>query len=287
MKKCISLLLSIIVCLTAFAGCTKSGSDSEYVITMDSHYDYVNDTAVRSYEKLCNAVINGEEEVRFNTAHMDEINQLFYTCFPLYPLVESIDILENNTGVGIKYKNDMDKHKELVSQFNDKISDIMKECRYSKVSTDEYVFNVYVYITSNFKIDSSILTTFDTVIEGKGYNASINSLFEYLVLRGGGKASHIISSTGSNIMSMVNFAGKSYFFDPAKEIENNSGTALVYFAMDTSRAAGVFLYTDNTDVEKIEDDSFSKLALSESYTVKKSSVTVQCSDESEFVFNLN
>lgn len=287
MKKYISLLLSIIVCLTVFAGCTKSGSDSEYVITMDSHYDYVNDTAVRSYEKLCNAVINGEEEVRFNTAHMDEINQLFYTCFPLYPLVESIDILENNTGVGIKYKNDMDKHKELVSQFNDKISDIMKECRYSKVSTDEYIFNVYVYITSNFKIDSSIFTTFDTVVEGKGYNASINSLFEYLVLRGGGKASHIISSTGSNIMSMVNFAGKSYFFDPAKEIEINSGTALVYFAMDTSRAAGVFLYTDNTDVEKIEDDSFSKLALSESYTVKKSTVTVQCSDESEFVFNLN
>ncbi len=287
MKKYISLLLSIIVCLTVFAGCTKSGSDSEYVITMDSHYDYVNDTAVRSYEKLCNAVINGEEEVRFNTAHMDEINQLFYTCFPLYPLVESIDILENNTGVGIKYKNDMDKHTELVSQFNDKISDIMKECRYSKVSTDEYIFNVYVYITSNFKIDSSIFTTFDTVVEGKGYNASINSLFEYLVLRGGGKASHIISSTGSNIMSMVNFAGKSYFFDPAKEIEINSGTALVYFAMDTSRAAGVFLYTDNTDVEKIEDDSFSKLALSESYTVKKSTVTVQCSDESEFVFNLN
>lgn len=287
MKKYISLLLSIIVCLTVFAGCTKSGSDSEYVITMDSHYDYVNDTAVRSYEKLCNAVINGEEEVRFNTAHMDEINQLFYTCFPLYPLVESIDILENNTGVGIKYKNDMDKHKELVSQFNDKISDIMKECRYSKVSTDEYIFNVYVYITSNFKIDSSIFTTFDTVVEGKGYNASINSLFEYLVLRGGGKASHIISSTGSNIMSMVNFAGKSYFFDPAKEIEINSGTALVYFAMDTSRAGGVFLYTDNTDVEKVEDDSFSKLALSESYTVKKSTVTVQCSDESEFVFNLN
>lgn len=287
MKKYISLLLSIIVCLTVFAGCTKSGSDSEYVITMDSHYDYVNDTAVRSYEKLCNAVINGEEEVRFNTAHMDEINQLFYTCFPLYPLVESIDILENNTGVGIKYKNDMDKHKELVSQFDDKISDIMKECRYSKVSTDEYIFNVYVYITSNFKIDSSIFTTFDTVVEGKGYNASINSLFEYLVLRGGGKASHIISSTGSNIMSMVNFAGKSYFFDPAKEIEINSGTALVYFAMDTSRAAGVFLYTDNTDVEKIEDNSFSKLALSESYTVKKSTVTVQCSDESEFVFNLN
>lgn len=287
MKKYISLLLSIIVCLTVFAGCTKSGSDSEYVITMDSHYDYVNDTAVRSYEKLCNAVINGEEEVRFNTAHMDEINQLFYTCFPLYPLVESIDILENNTGVGIKYKNDMDKHKELVSQFNDKISDIMKECRYSKVSTDEYIFNVYVYITSNFKIDSSIFTTFDTVVEGKGYNASINSLFEYLVLRGGGKASHIISSTGSNIMSMVNFAGKSYFFDPAKEIEINSGTALVYFAMDTSRAAGIFLYTDNTDVEKIEDNSFSKLALSESYTVKKSTVTVQCSDESEFVFNLN
>lgn len=287
MKKYISLLLSIIVCLTVFAGCTKSGSDSEYVITMDSHYDYVNDTAVRSYEKLCNAVINGEEEVRFNTAHMDEINQLFYTCFPLYPLVESIDILENNTGVGIKYKNDMDKHKELVSQFDDKISDIMKECRYSKVSTDEYIFNVYVYITSNFKIDSSIFTTFDTLVEGKGYNASINSLFEYLVLRGGGKASHIISSTGSNIMSMVNFAGKSYFFDPAKEIEINSGTALVYFAMDTSRAAGIFLYTDNTDVEKIEDDSFSKLALSESYTVKKSTVTVQCSDESEFVFNLN
>lgn len=287
MKKYISLLLSIIVCLTVFAGCTKSGSDSEYVITMDSHYDYVNDTAVRSYEKLCNAVINGEEEVRFNTAHMDEINQLFYTCFPLYPLVESIDILENNTGVGIKYKNDMDKHTELVSQFNDKISDIMKECRYSKVSADEYIFNVYVYITSNFKIDSSIFTTFDTVVEGKGYNASINSLFEYLVLRGGGKASHIISSTGSNIMSMVNFAGKSYFFDPAKEIEINSGTALVYFAMDTSRAGGVFLYTDNTDVEKVEDDSFSKLALSESYTVKKSTVTVQCSDESEFVFNLN
>lgn len=287
MKKLLSVLIAFVLCAAVFTGCTNSNKSSDMLITVDSHYDDVNETAMSAYEKLCTAVINGEEDVRFNTARMDEVNQLFYTCFPLYPLVESIDVLDNNTGVSIKYKNDIDTHNSLVSEFNAKISDIMKECRNSKVSIDEYIFNVYTYLTSNFEIDADVLTVYDTVIQGRGYNAAVNSLFEYLVLQGGGKASHVVSSTGLGIISLVEFSGEYYFFDPAKELEENAGNTLVYFAMDSSRAASEFLYTDNTKVETVEDDTFSQLALSQSFTVEKSEVLVKCTDASEYILKLD
>lgn len=286
MKKVISIILVTVLCFGIFTACSKNGSD-DYVITKDAHYDFVSDTVNRAYEKLCAAVYSGEEEVKFTTTIIDDVYQLFYTCCPLYPLVESIEVLDNNTGVEIEYKNDYDKHIELVRQFSSTIADIMKECRYSKVSTDEYIFNVYTYISSNFAIDSTILTAFDTVIEGRGYNAAVNSLFEYLVLQGGGKASHILSSSGSGIISLVSFDGENYYFDPAKEIENNSGTALRYFAMDKTRAAGEFVYTDNTKVQSVDDDTYSRLASSKSFTVKNSEVTVICEDDSEYLFKID
>ncbi len=286
MKKLISIILAAVLCFAFFTACSKNGSD-DYLITKDSHYDSVSDTVDNAYKKLCTAVYSGEEEVKFNTGVIDDVYQLFYTCCPLYPLVENIRQLDNNTGVSIEYKNDYDKHIELVDQFTDIIADIMKECRYSKVNTDEYIFNVYTYISSNFKLDSSILTAFDTAIEGRGYNAAVNSLFEYLVLQGGGKASHILSSSGTDIISLVSFNGKYYYFDPAKEIENNSGTALKFFAMDNTRETGEFFYTDNTKAETVDDDTFLKLASSKSFTVKNSKVTVIIDDGSDYLFKLD
>lgn len=286
MKKLISLILCFALCLCGFSACSKDDVD-KYHITKDTHYSYVNESVDNAYKKLYSAVCSAESQVKFNTSLIDDVNQLFYTCCVFYPLVESIVVLYNNTGVEIKYKNDYDTHMKLIEQFEAEIDEIMKECRYSKVSTDEYIFNVYTYITGEFELDNSILTAFDTLLEGRGHNAAVNSLFEYLVLRGGGEASHIISSSATGIVSLVSFKGEYYYFNPAKEIENNSGTALKYFAMDNKRAPGDFTYTDSTAVESVSDDTFSQLDFSKSFTLDNSKVTVLLENSTDFVFTLD
>lgn len=294
MKKTVSVLMLLCFIFGIFTACSNDSAadqqQEEINITVDSHYENMDESSVRAYEKLCQAVIVGESEVKFNTSLIDDVNQLFYTCFPLYPLVESIDILEDASGVSVTYLHPQEEHVSLVNQFFDKIDEIKDACEYDKVSTDRYVFNVYTYLTQNMKIDNSVVTAYDTIMQGKGYSASVCSAFEYLVLQGGGKASHIMSTSGDQgIISMAEFQGTWYYFNPALDIEQNEGKALTGFAMNSGRVHdSQFNYTDETPVDKVEDASFDKLENSVSYTADGDSVNVVCSGEEDaFVLNFN
>lgn len=303
MKKVFSLILCILMLGCMFSSCSSkdSGESSEnsesaqtqLKITTDFHYSTVDESVMRTYEKLCTAVIEGESEVKFNTAMMDKVNQLFYTSFPLYDLVESINYLEDNTGVTVTYKNDADLHKELVEQFTAKVSDIMKTCGCGKVSGNEYLFNVYSYITKNVTVDNSSVTTFSTIINSKGVAASISSMFEYLLLQGGVDACHLsnISSSSAEFLSAAEFNGTWYYFDVVSEIENNSGEALRYFAMNDERAGldaskAKFSYTDQSEAEVFTDSTFDALKNSQAYTIENSKVTVKIKNSEDYIIEL-
>ena len=304
MKKAISLFLCAVVICTAFSACSDKNSgnnktDSENTenielkITTDAHYSSLDESSIRAYEKLCNAVLNYDSEVKFNTGLTDDVNQLFYTSFPQYILVDGIDFLDDNSGVTITYANDKETQNAKLKKFNDAISSIMNSCGYGKVSKNEYLFNVYTYITQNFTIDNSVTTVFDTAIQKKGMNSTLSGLFEYLLLQDDIKASHLINIDSQSIAKMISLAdfnGKKYFFDVTNEIEDNDGKALKYFAMDTARAQSSsqgFKFTDNTPADAIKDSTYSKLGYSTSYTVKSSKVTVSLKGNDTFEFNLD
>lgn len=272
----------------AFTGCSSKHQEqvSLNLITADSHYENIDESSYRAYEKLCSAVINGDSTAKFNTALLDDVNQLFYTGFPLNALVDDIKVSQDNSGVTISYKNDAEAHKKLVSEFSEKISMILDKCKKDGAVADRIVFNAYTYITSNFTVDNSIVTVYDTAMQGRGTSAAINSLFEYLVLLCGGRASHMLNLNGSlTVVSMVEFKSVNYYFDPAREIEKNSGKALVYFAMDDSRVAeyapGSFIYTNQDKAPKIIDKNFEKLKTSVSFTFDDKQITVDCKDNGQ------
>ena len=288
LKRIISLFLSAVVIVCAFYGCSSKQQEQSLVnlITADSHYENIDESSYRAYEKLCNAVINGESSAKFNISLLDDVNQLFYTAFPLNALVDEIRVEEDKSGVAISYKNDADTHKQLVSEFSGKIENMLEKCKEENANSDRAVFNAYTYVTSNFTVDNSVVTVYDTVIEGRGTSAAINSLFEYLVLLSGGKASHMLNLKGSlTVVSMVEFKGVNYYFDPAREIEKNSGKALVYFAMDQSRvgkyAPGSFTYTNQDNAPKITDREFEKLESSVSFTVGDNEISVNLKDNGQ------
>ncbi|MDE6766675.1 MAG: hypothetical protein K2J35_00595 [Eubacterium sp.] len=300
MKKAIFLLLSIILMLSVFTACTKGDSNdsdnnqasdksSEQVsFTIDSHYENIDESAVRAYEKLCSAVINGEKEVKFNTSLLDDVHNLFYTSFPLFSLVESIQILPDSSGISLTYKNSDEEHKTIVSGFLNRINEIMQQCQYGKVSTDTYVFNVYTYITSNFILDSSVITISDALTDNKGYSAVLCSLFEYLVLQGGGKASHIINVYSSSMISLVQFKGEWYYFNPALDMGDDQGKSLKGFAMNNERAGNIeYTYTDYSAVAVVEDNTFDELKNSISFEIMDNKVNVTCSDNESFMLELN
>lgn len=300
MKKAISLLLSAIFILSAFTACTKSDSTAsddnqptdnstrQLQFTVDSHYDNIDESAVRAYEKICSAVMNGDKEVRFNTSLLDNVYNLFYTSFPLFSLVESIQILPDSSGISLTYKNSDEEHKAIITGFVGRINEIMEQCQYGKVSTDRYIFNVYTYITSNFALDNSVITVNDALADNKGYSAVLSSLFEYLVLQGGGKASHIINAHSSSMISLVQFKGEWYYFNPSLDIRNNQGKALTGFAMNSDRAGNIeYSYTDDSVVAAVTDNTFDKLKNSISFEIADDKVNVICSNNESFMLELN
>ncbi len=189
MIKAISLFLCAVVICTAFSACSDKNSENnktdsenteniELKITTDAHYSSLDESSIRAYEKLCNAVLNYDSEVKFNTGLTDDVNQLFYTSFPQYILVDGIDFLDDNSGVTITYANDKETQNAKLKKFNDAISSIMNSCGYGKVSKNEYLFNVYTYITQNFTIDNRVPTVFDTTIQKKGMYSTLSGLYE-------------------------------------------------------------------------------------------------------------
>lgn len=287
MKKVFSVLLAISMVMVTLCACSKGESEKNYMnrITHDTHYSSLGESTVRAYEKLCTAVLNGETQVKFNTQIFDDVNQMFFTSFPLNTLVESIKLISDNSGIELTYKNDIDAHKKLIDDFYSKVDEILNSCDYKNVSKDRLIFNIYTYITNHFQIDNSVLSVYDTIITGKGAPSCINSCFEYLILSAGGEASHIMNSIGKGaIASYVKLGSINYYFDAAKEIETSGGKALKYFAMNDERASqyvtGPFKFTDKTAVDPVLNDTYSYLQNSVSYTVEGDNITVVCEDES-------
>lgn len=295
MKKIISVFISICIVVAVFAGCTKDKTDEQadnLPITFDSHYANYDTSAMSAYENLCNAVIKGEEEVKYNIRLLDSVNQLYYTGFPLNALVESIDIMSDSSGVKITYKNDIEAHLQLVADFNARVNEILTACGLGTVDNSRFVFNVYDYIIRNFEIDNSVVNAYDVIMQGKGVKSAVNSVFEYLVLCGGGKASHAVSYDNTpNMISLVNFNNDWYFFDPASEIEDNAGKALKYFGMNDKRIAayisGQLEYTDGMPVGTVTDGKYSKLENSSSYEAKNDEISVTLSNDEIIVLDLN
>ena len=295
MKKIISVFISICIVVTVFAGCTKDKTDEQadnLPITYDSHYADYDTSAMSAYENLCNAVIKGEEEVKYNIRMLDSVNQLYYTGFPLNALVESIDIMPDSSGVKITYKNDIEAHLQLVADFNARVNEILTACGLGTVDNSRFVFNVYDYIIRNFEIDNSVVNAYDVIMQGKGVKSAVNSVFEYLVLCGGGKASHAVSYDNTpNMISLVNFNNDWSFFDPASEIEDNAGKALKYFGMNDKRIAayisGQLEYTDGMPVGTVTDGKYSKLENSSSYEAKNDEISVTLSNDEIIVLDLN
>lgn len=303
MKKAISLILSAAFVCSLFAACSDksvnedgnnkpSENNIELKITTDAHYSSLDESSIKAYEKLCNAVLNYESEVKYNVSLSDDVNRLFYTSFPQYVLVDGIDFLDDNSGVKITYANDNETQNAKLKEFNADVSKIMNKCGYGKVSKDEYLLNVYSYIATNFKVDNSVTTVFDTVLQGKGMSSTLSGLFEYLLLQNDINASHLINVDSNSIAKMISladFKGQKYFFDVTSELEDNSGKALKYFAMDTKRAqtGSGFMFTDNSSPDEIDDETFSKLSTSSSYEISGSKVIVDIKGNDDFEFNLD
>ena len=296
MKKIISVFISVCVVFAAFAGCSKN-EDNDKVqtekisVTFDSHYQNYDASAISAYENLCNAIINGEAQAKYNTRMLDSVNQLYYTSFPLNALVESISILPDSSGVEIKYKNDAETHLKLVAEFNARVDEILTACNVGTVSGSRFVFNVYEYITENFTVDNGVVSPYDVLMQGKGIKSAVNSVFEYLILCGGGKASHTVNYDNTpNMISLVNFNNDWYYFDPAGELEDNGGKALKYFAMDDKRVdsyiSGQLTYTDGQVVGTVTDDKYGNLKNSSSFEDKNDEINVILSDGETFVLKL-
>ncbi len=288
MKKALSLTLAFLMVLTFFSACSKSDKPStaerELSITFDSHYENINESSRRAYTSLCEAVINGDEQVLFNTAMTEDVNQLYYTSFPLNVLVKSLNGLESGNGLHIEYNNESAEHKKLVEDFTDKVNEIMNSCGFGKVSGDRYVFNLYQYICENIELDETVLSPYDAITTSKGSTQAISQMFEYLVLQGGGKACHITNfDSGANLLSGAMLSGNWYLFCPALEIKNNGGKGLTCFAMSYERAAetmgvSTFEYTDSVELDSdiFSQTVFDELKTASQYTVNGNEITANC-----------
>lgn len=296
MKRILALIISAVLVLTAFTACSKGNtggkdegdtSSKALLISVDSHYEQFDESAVNAFNKLCQAIIDGKEQAKFNALQFEKVNQLYYTCFPLSALVESLDLLPDGSGYSIKYKKPIDEHLKLVKDFENTINDIKSKCAYQSVTLDNYIFNVYTYLTANYKADNTVLTPYDALMQKKGYSSAVNALFEYLVLQGGGKACHIIGSAGASFISLVNFNGVWYYFDPYSEIADNQGTALKYFAMSDTALKTTYTYTDSQPVTEKGDGAFDKLENSVSYEVQDKKAIVRLSSGEPFELDLS
>ncbi|MFR5876544.1 MAG: hypothetical protein ACLUFN_08640 [Eubacterium sp.] len=242
MKKYLSLVLSIIFLAVMFCGCSSNGEDNsnnqaDIKYTYDSAYSGFDESTIRAYESVCEAVINGTEELRINIGMLDNVKQLIYTSFPLYCLISDITVNSDNSGIIIKYTQDTDAHLKSVSDFSSRIADIQNACGIGTVSDSEYVVNVYNYVASNIKESSEAsITSYDAIMNIGGNSYTYSNMFEYILQQSDIPAYHIIaidSEQGAKGLSAAEINDNLYFFDVMSEYKDNAGKQLVYFGMTT------------------------------------------------------
>lgn len=285
------LCVSFVLCI--FAGCSAEAesqkntdtADSKITYTIDAHNTYINQSAVRAYETLCDAVVNGNSEALFNTSLLNDVNRLFYSDFPLSCLVSRLELNENNSGVNIEYVNEPEEHIKAVADFNKKVSEILSLCGYGKVNNNIFIINLYSYITKNTEITSKCNYSYDVIVNSKGYSFSFSNAFSYLLNQAGIKASIVNSTNENGICYMVEteFKGSKYIFIPFYEARDNGGKALSSFALDYGELASLG-FTDikysNGDgvVFDDADATFSEFRNSVAYILEDDSLSVTKND---------
>lgn len=269
MKKTIAILLVLVLMLGLFSACAK-GSKAEsttaaptgysLAYTYDSHYAQTDPSAVRAYEKIAKAIAEGNETVLVNTDMMDDVNRLLYTGFPLMALVDTLTVNSDNSGVTIKYKNDTDKHLQLVGAFSQKVSAILKTCGKGTVSNNVYLLNVYHYVATHTTYDDSVTDIYTAILQSKGMSAAVSGMFEFLLQQGGVDAAHMIGEDAAGnpwYFTRCTLKDTEYNFDVTTELSVRKGEGLTCFAMTDKelQAGGLkkgFTYSDNEKAPSVK-----------------------------------
>ncbi len=294
MKKIICILLSVVTAVVMFSACSadkeakSENADFSLKFTWDSHYSDVSEGAKTAYENAAQAIVNGDDSVSYSSQISDEVTILLYTSFPLISLVDSIDTASGGNSVTITYKNDKDKHAELVSAFSNKVQEIMEQCGYGSVSSNEYVVNVYHYVATNVAYDSNVTDTYSAITTGKGMSAAISGMFEYLLLQGGVEASHMVGKDAAGtpwFFSRCKLGDTWYNFDIAAECAMNDGNGLTGFAMTDKEIISTcvqkgFTYSDQSEPAAVDmkENKYSVLRTSQSFEIKSDVITAQLYD---------
>ncbi len=292
MKKFIAIILSVVLICGAFVGCAdkndavptnSSTPASTLEFTYDTYYSSYDESTIHYYEQMCQAIIDQQTELRFNQSIYEQVSQLLFTSFPLVDLIEKVSINHDMSGITIAYKYDKAQHTQLVDDFVGKIEQIKSDCMFGKVSDNEFIINVYKYVSSNIVISqNSAITLYETITTNQGTSFTYSRMFEYILQQSGIDTSHVIAldkTNGTWGLSIV-FMDNSYFYcDPTKEFKDNGGTKLKFFGMTTADAMACglsgFRFSDSTEIlVEIIDTRFAPCRNCESYTVADDVLTV-------------
>lgn len=300
MKRILAVIMSMIIVIGCFSGCSIKTEEVETISfdlenTYDSIYSDFDASTIRAYNDVCSAIINGEQDVRINLSMLEDIQQLLYTSFPLVYLVKDISHNDDNSGISLTYKNEIDEHKQLVSEFNKKIKSIENECGYSTASNSLYTLNVYQYVSSHIKISSNMsVSLFETVMNGEGSVFTYSNLFEYLLLQKGIKAFHVIASDAKGAgwaLSSAEINNGIYYFDVASEYYANNGNNINYFAMNYKDVENEGLnslhYTSQGKAFKSKDNEFKACRSCKKWSVDGSKLKIVQYDLEEISIDLN
>lgn len=294
MKKVISIFLAAVILTFCFCSCAKKEETNQNLkLSYDSIFSYYDDKIIDAYNSLCNAVINREENVKFDLNLINDVNKIYYTSFPLSVLVSNIQINNEKGTVELQYVNDEETHKKVVKDFSDKVNKIKEECGFNKVSENEYVLNLYTYIASKNKVKLNNSNVYDVIMNNEGSSSSFAMALEYLLLQSDMNASHIyaLNNKGVSFMTVVYIDDKSLVLDPFSELESNGGYGLSYFGLCEKDLTNLgfkngFKYSDDK-VAMFEGcfDDFENLRNTISYEYKDGKITANKSDNSTIELN--
>ncbi len=262
MKKVIALLLSIMLTVSFFSGCSKDNAKkdektSAYELSYVYDYAYNNlDGSIKdAYVSLCEAVVNYQSELKVNTGIVNNAYDLFNTSFPLSFLVSNFSYLEDGTGIAIKYAKSETEHKQIVKAFNDKAKEYMDKCFEGTNNKAVYAIRAYNLTASTVVTERSVnLNCYDAFVNGRGNENTIFKMFEFLLLQADIPAYHIIASgvdSAPCYLTLAEIGENYYYFDMfgEKALTNGEGIKMFGLNYDELSDYGIsepLTYTQNT-----------------------------------------